>query len=176
VSAHAWNIDAATAEAKRISKPVLLTPPDGFSSGLVVTPAGDVRRAVGKPEGKAARKEFKKLRRQLREMAETKTSPSSQRIIARKMRNLCTPVVIKKPVSAEVPAVAAHKSDPFPDKDQKRAYTEAFLKGNADARAGREFINPHKGADRVLESAYWAGWNSGGGKSQESPPVAGGAS
>lgn len=175
MSAHGWNISGAAAKAKEIAKPVLLTRPDGSSSGLVVTAEGEVRRHVSKPQGKAARKEFKKLRRQVRDLAAGGGSKSVQRILTRKMRNLCEPVEHKRAPHAAA-ASALSNAHPFPDKGLKEDYTAAFLKGNEDARAGREFKNPHEGEISILKDAYWAGWNSGGGNSPETPSATGGVS
>lgn len=55
-------------------------------------------------------------------------------------------------------------TDPFPDKQRKQAYLDAFNQGNADARAGKEYVNPFLHGAQIQEDAYWAGWLSGGGK------------
>lgn len=55
-------------------------------------------------------------------------------------------------------------NDPFTDKVRKDAYTEAFNRGNSDARKGTEYRNPYSRAEQFLEDAYWSGWRSGGGK------------
>lgn len=83
---YAWDVKDAGSKAAELQKPVALTRPDGTSSGLCVLPNGQLTRATLKPKGKAARKEFKRLRRQI---SGNNLSPTVSRILQRKMRDLC---------------------------------------------------------------------------------------
>jgi len=87
---HTWNIAKATAKAAEKNDNVGLTRSDGTSSGLMVTPAGELRSTKVKPQGKAARKQFKALKRQLRELGPG-DSASTVRIIKRRALSLCEP-------------------------------------------------------------------------------------
>lgn len=91
MSGGVWDLKGAKEKAAEKSAPIRLVRADGSSSGLVVTAAGDLRREASKPKGKAARKEFKKIKRQLRDLASSGTSPTSQRILVRRLKNLCPP-------------------------------------------------------------------------------------
>lgn len=83
---YAWDVKDAGAKAAELQKPVALTRHDGSSSGLCVLPNGQLTRATLKPLGKAARKEFKRLRRQI---SGGNLSPTVSRVLQRRMRNLC---------------------------------------------------------------------------------------
>ena len=86
----AWDVSKAAAQAAEGKAPVRLVRADGTSAGLIVTPEGQLRRATLKPRGKAARKEFKALRRQVRGLDPVKNA-STIRILAARARNLCLP-------------------------------------------------------------------------------------
>jgi hypothetical protein len=86
---YGWDIGKARAQAAK-GKPVALVRPDGTNSGLCVTPAGELRRAVPKPQGKAARKQFKRLRQRLRAMDPDKEA-GAMKVLKRQAARLCIP-------------------------------------------------------------------------------------
>ena len=85
-----WDIQGARTQALESKGNVALTRDDGSQSGLMVTPDGQLRRTTLKPQGKAARKEFKRLRRQLRGL-DPAVAPVAVKILKRRALDLCLP-------------------------------------------------------------------------------------
>lgn len=83
-----WDNAKARAKAAEKGEAVALVRTDGSRSGLCVTPAGELRRTVAKPQGKAARKQFKRLRRQFRELAPAPDSTVAK-ALKRQAAQLC---------------------------------------------------------------------------------------
>ena len=94
MSFQAWDNSAAQTKALEKKGPVGLVRADGSHSGLMMTPTGEVRRAILKPKGKAARKQFKKLKRLARGLDPEKNAATLQ-AIGRQAFKLCSEGVAK---------------------------------------------------------------------------------
>lgn len=87
-SSNVWDNAKARHSAAESGKAVALVRGDGSRTGLCVTPAGELRRTVAKPLGKAARKQFKRLRRQLRALDPVEGA-SVAKVLKRQAAKLC---------------------------------------------------------------------------------------